>query len=196
MECDPWNTQINFQFAFTFQQLTQTIGRRLSQKLVMKVKEKQIKGETFGLWSDLSDCNSWVKAKDCREEAEVRVGAVIREAELKKQTRGDLKVEEAWHERGNPRCLKWFVSHWDQPWELCFLWICSEAFPVLAASFIPEGINSPEKVGCSFQNYNHRISERGKWDGACLSTKHPLIFLYLLIYFFQSSSQGRGEGGW
>lgn len=47
----------------------------------------------------------WVKANGCRE-AEVRIGAVIREAELKKQTRGDLKVEAASHDRGNPTCLK------------------------------------------------------------------------------------------
>lgn len=69
----------------------------------------------------LSDCNTGVKANDCKDEAEMRIGAVIREAELKKQTRWDLKVEEAWHHRGNPTCLKWFVSHWDEPWDLCCL---------------------------------------------------------------------------
>lgn len=52
---------------------------------MIKVKE-QIKGETFGLWRDLSSCNMWVKANGHREEAEVRIGAVIREAEPKKQT--------------------------------------------------------------------------------------------------------------
>lgn len=121
LECDLWNTQINIQFSFTFQQLIQTISRRLSQQVMITVKEEQIKRETFGLWRDLNNCSIWVKANDLREEAEVRIGAVIREAELKKQTRGDLKVERTWHERGNLPCLKWFVSQWDEPWEFCCL---------------------------------------------------------------------------
>lgn len=49
LECDLWNTQINIQFAFTFQQLIQTISRRLSQQVMITVKEEQIKRETFGL---------------------------------------------------------------------------------------------------------------------------------------------------
>lgn len=69
LECDFWNTQINFQFAFTFQLLIETITRRLSQKVMIKGKEEEIQGETFGLWSDLSTFNMWVKARDQREEA-------------------------------------------------------------------------------------------------------------------------------
>lgn len=62
-----------------------------------------------------------------------------------------------------------------------FLWICSEAFPLLAASFIPEVINSPEKVGCSFQNYDHREGDV-RWS---LSFP-PNIVLNFFILFYTS----------
>lgn len=176
LECDLWNTQINFQFAFTFRQLIQTIPRRLSQKMMIKSKEEEMKGETFDLCSDLSTINMWVKANDQREEAEVRIGAVIREAELKKQTRGGLKVEGAQHERRNPPCLKLFEMSLGN--FAVLLWVCSEAFSLLAASFITEVINSPKKVGCSFQNYDHSISERGMWHGTSL---FHLTFSYISL---------------
>lgn len=61
-----------------------------------------------------------------------------------------------------------------------FLWVSSEAFPLLAASFITEVINSPEQVGCSFQNYDHGISERGMWHGPSLF--HPTSSYFILLY--------------
>lgn len=66
---DLWNTQVDFQFIFTFLQQIQNI--RLPQKVMKKVKEEQIKGETLDLWSDLSDYNMWVKTNGHREQAEV-----------------------------------------------------------------------------------------------------------------------------
>lgn len=54
---DLWNTQVDFQLIFTLLQRIQTISTRLYQKVMMKAKEEQIKGETFVLSSDLSDSN-------------------------------------------------------------------------------------------------------------------------------------------
>lgn len=103
-------------------------------------------------------------------------------AELKKQTRGDLKVEGAWHERGNSPYLKWFEMSLGN--FAVFLWVSSAGCSLLAASFITEVLNFTQESRLFLSKLWSQHFREGDVRWSFSFPPNFLLYFFIFLYTF------------